>query len=643
MKNIRAFRPLAAIALATIALPGMSGGGLAHAATKSVGTASFSHVTSLGTTSLKGGSTTGSFIESSADTTGADNSQTKENVPKFPLAAGVSVSVPTPASSGTATSDTSNSFSGLNHQDQRLSDLQNGFTRQYSTEPPDQGLCVGGGFLVETVNSAVGVYSDPTNAQDTHATKPAPVALQSLNRFFNLPSALSRDSQGNAIPPFGPSLGDPRCLYDGSTGHFFLSAFKQDVDPNTGATLPNSSVYFAVSQTNDPTGNWSIFAINVTDATGTPDHQGCPCFGDFPAIGFDANGFYVTTNEFSLQNKQGFNGAQVYAMSKSALEAVAVSGSTSTNTPTVVHFSNLSIDHPAFADSLQPSMSPNGTFETANNGTEYFVSSLDFRGKLDNRIAVWALTNTASLNDATPSVTLTNNVVTAEPYGIPPAAQQESGPLPLSNFIFKQTNKIQNSLALIDGGDDRISATVVFDGTTLWSALTTVVNDATGTHSGIAYFLLQPSWSSSALATSVTQQGYVALTGANLTYPSVGVNTVSKKGVLGYSIVSSNQFPSTGYSRVDATNGAGTVHVAGIGKAPEDGFTGYNEPNHATADHSSGVSRWGDYTATATDPDGTIWTAAEYIPFACTTLGGDCNGLRTFQANWGTFVSQVQP
>ena len=38
---------------------------------------------------------------------------------------------------------------------------------------------------------------------------------------------------------------------------------------------------------------------------------------------------------------------------------------------------------------------PPGGPRTANGGTEYFLSALDFAGTLDNRIAVWALTKTA--------------------------------------------------------------------------------------------------------------------------------------------------------------------------------------------------------------------------------------------------------
>ena len=45
-----------------------------------------------------------------------------------------------------------------------------------------------------------------------------------------------------------------------------------------------------------------------------------PCFQDYPHIGGDANGIYITTNEYSLFGP-GYNAAQIFAFSKSELAA----------------------------------------------------------------------------------------------------------------------------------------------------------------------------------------------------------------------------------------------------------------------------------------------------------------------------------
>ena len=53
-----------------------------------------------------------------------------------------------------ARTESSLSFHGLNHRDQRLANGGN----QFSLEPPDQALCVGNGYTVESVNSVLRVY-----------------------------------------------------------------------------------------------------------------------------------------------------------------------------------------------------------------------------------------------------------------------------------------------------------------------------------------------------------------------------------------------------------------------------------------------------------------------------------------------------
>ena len=90
----------------------------------------------------------------------------------------------------------------------------------------------------------------------------------------------------------------------------------------------------AVSHTANPTGTWTIYRVPVQDdgTQGTPDH-GCalnndgtghgPCLGDYPHIGADAHGFYVTTNEYAFFPNFVYMGAQIYAFSKAALASGA--------------------------------------------------------------------------------------------------------------------------------------------------------------------------------------------------------------------------------------------------------------------------------------------------------------------------------
>lgn len=118
-----------------------------------------------------------------------------------------------------------------------------------------------------------------------------------------------------------------------------------DVNPATGAFSGGTDVLLAVSTTSNPTGTWNIYQIETTN---DGDLGNCPCLGDLPLIGADANGFYISTNDFPLFSA-GFNGAMVYALSKTTLAAGG--------TPTVVKFFQPTLAE-GFAYSIQPTTTP---------------------------------------------------------------------------------------------------------------------------------------------------------------------------------------------------------------------------------------------------------------------------------------------
>jgi hypothetical protein len=67
-------------------------------------------------------------------------------------------------------------FAGQTFHNQRR-DADGG--NQLSLEPPDQGLCVGNGELIETVNDIVATYSAATGAKTSPAS-----GFESLNQFY---------------------------------------------------------------------------------------------------------------------------------------------------------------------------------------------------------------------------------------------------------------------------------------------------------------------------------------------------------------------------------------------------------------------------------------------------------------------------
>ena len=88
-------------------------------------------------------------------------------------------------------------FEGLNHYQQRYSRGGN----QFSVEPPDQGMCVGNGYVVEAVNDVFNVFSQATGASllpDNTATNivagfPRNVNhAVDLNSFYGYAPAINR-------------------------------------------------------------------------------------------------------------------------------------------------------------------------------------------------------------------------------------------------------------------------------------------------------------------------------------------------------------------------------------------------------------------------------------------------------------------
>ena len=230
-----------------------------------------------------------------------------------------------------------------------------------------------------------------------------------LNAFYKYPVAVDRSLPDKTPGKYGPFITDPECLYDPATGRFFMTVLTFDTNSATGHDSGTSHIDLAVSQSGDATGPWSVFSFSTTNGDGTlPGHAGCPCFGDQPLLGADANGIYVSTNEFPIFTA-GFNGAQLYAISKSALAAAATSATPPIPPVAYLDLGTIPTGDPTGSiwDSVPAATSPGqAQFDASNNGTEYFLSSLHFFGAGDNRIAAWSLTNTVSPASSTPAVTM---------------------------------------------------------------------------------------------------------------------------------------------------------------------------------------------------------------------------------------------
>lgn len=427
-------------------------------------------------------------------------------------------------------------------------------------EPPDQGLCVGNGFVVEPVNSAYTIYR--TNGSVVAGPFNVNVLFdEGLKQFTS----------------------DPRCYFDRST-HTWFAIILFINSTSTGARTD-----LAVNTSGDPTTPWTIYHINATDdgTHGTPRHPGCPCLGDQPLLGIDQDNIYISTNEFSITGT-AFNGAQIYAISKSQLVALS-------HQVNFVHFDDLRIGG-AKAASVQPAIT-NGP---AN--AEFFMNSLDPFGTFDNRLGVWAMTNRNAVTlGGIPN--LSKVVITSEPYGVPPGAKQ------------KGTD------SLLDAGDDRMQQVQFINGN-LWGALDTALtipNDTTE-RAGAAWFRVQPQLNGQEIAgASIVNQGYIALRGNYLLYPAIQANPQGTAAIV-MTLSGRDIFPSAVYTVLQAGQASfGAIHVAAFG----------------TTHYDPKATRWGDYSWAIFDPDhNSFWLATEYIPPRSSQT---VNKKR----DWGTRVLEV--
>ncbi len=583
-------------------------------------------------------------------------------------------------------------FEGLNLYQQRYARGGN----QFTVEPPDQGMCVGNGFVVEAVNDVLNVYSASTGQSvlpDNTATNivggfPRNVNhAVDLNSFYGYAPAINRTTGVRA-----QFVTDPSCLYDAATQRFFVVVLTLETFPN-GAFTHVNHLDLAVSQTSNPAGLWTIYRKDVTnDGTNTGGVNPGPYLGDYPHIGADANGFYITTNAYPWCCN-GFSGAQIYAFSKAQLAAGAASvNMVHLDTSGMVNVpSDAGATQPGFT--VWPAQSPGlssgeADNENENGGAEFFLSSnaadeathpvAGFGGNYtSSQLVLWTLKNTGSLNSASPSLSLSANVLSVNPYALPPKQQQPgSGTLATTaapqGFCINDTTTLlfngatgcwrllfggqpahNEVISTPDSNDTRMQQVTYANGK-LWGALDTALNPGGGPQrAGIAWFIIDPH------AGKIVRQGYLGSAGYDFTYPAIGV-TQSGRGVMAFTATGNTTNPSAAYAAIDAKAGVSAWDIVsgGEGQAQDDGFTSYksqvgNPPR----------TRWGDYGAAAVDGN-SIWIASEYIASACnyTTWGGPffaggtgdnllgtcsgapgATGLRAALGNWSTRISKFTP
>ena len=516
-------------------------------------------------------------------------------------------------------------------------------------------MCVGNGYVVEAINSVIQVWDTNGNAL---------TGVGDLNTFFGYPDAINRTTF-----EYGNDVIDAICTYDPDSNRFVVAVTTLGLTTGGNYTGKNT-IDVAVSNSGDPTGSWTVYYIPAQNdgADGTPNH-GCtldgvtpgPCFQDYPHIGGDKYGIYITTNEYDLFGPS-YNAAQIFAFSKAQLAAHPASIN-------VTLVENLNVDgSPGFT--VWPATSPAGQYATdkKGHGVEYLLSTVAGDGSetgnptgTARRIGLWALTNTDSLDSGSPALGITSRLINSQTYVFPPTSEQKAGDIPLGDCLNDTSDLFGTGLGCwylfldppttwqpeveshLDSGDSRMQQTWYVNGM-LWGASGTAVNVDGEIKSGIAWFAVAPKINGAGkVEGQVKKQGYLALANNNLTYPAIAMGT-NGKGAIAFTVVGEDYYPSAGYVTINSNGSVGPIHIAANGLGPSDGFTSYKafvgDPPR---------TRWGDYGAAVTDGSN-IWIASEYIAQTCDLntylFGGpigSCGGTRTAYANWSTRLSKLNP
>jgi hypothetical protein len=178
--------------------------------------------------------------------------------------------------------------------------------------PPDTDGAVGPNHIVELLNDHYSIF------RKSDGVRLNPVTDRDVE-FWNQAGIPITDP---------PGLTDPRVIFDKSSQHWFAAELTYLFDAN-GNLIPND-VLVAASKTSDPTKGWRGYRIAGTDPGTNPGDAGF-FFVDYPTLGVNALGVYITTNNFD--SDFNFVSVSMFAVNRSDL----ISG----KTPRIGRFSGL--------------------------------------------------------------------------------------------------------------------------------------------------------------------------------------------------------------------------------------------------------------------------------------------------------------
>ncbi len=429
--------------------------------------------------------------------------------------------------------------------------------------PPDPSAGVGPGHIVETVNTSIEIFDKAGNS----------LFLDTLEDFF-----------APVRPPITfAEVFDPKTIFDEASGRFIVTA--DDVDFVTG----RSFILVAVSNSSDPSNplDWEKHRIENTDTT-----QGFATWGDFPQLGVDADGIYVTFNMFTF-GFPIFTHTKIMAIDKATvLDADA-------NTLTFFDVNPAGLEDDGLGGHLHFTLQP-AKMHGANPGDPMFFVEEDAFGDRTN-LRVIVMTN--KLSD---DPNLAPFCITVPEYDPTPVAQQPG-------FLFPT----------LDAGDTRILDVAWRDGRL-------VALHTTGTEDEIGARIRWYEFDTLGLHPTLTQTGEIDQgPGVSSFMPGIDIAPDGSIGVV-FMQSSAAEFMSVYLTGRVETDPLGFMNTPILVRAGEDVYV---DPPL--------FFRTGDYSSVAVDPtDGSFWATSEFSILRVPSPPAPPPG--TLVNNWGTFLSNFR-
>jgi hypothetical protein len=387
--------------------------------------------------------------------------------------------------------------------------------------PSDTTLAVGPTELVVAVNSAFAIYTKTGIKRAEH----------SFDDWLNVLSETQ-----------GAFFFDPKLAYDQYAGHFIM------VVDATRDSDSRAWYVMAVSQTSNPEGTWTLWALDqgLNGTTRTKN------WVDYPAIGYDESAIYLSGNVFNFPGK--FLYAKLRIVNKSEVYKFGT-----------IHwrdFWNLRDANGQLSFTVQPARS------TGTTSGESMVSLNRLQG---SSITLWNVKN------PTASPVITKRKINITGFQIGPDADQKGG----GSFI--STN------------DSRLSDAVWINGS-IYAAHQVSKDWGSGEVSAIRYYQIRSSDG------ALLQDGTFGADGSYYFFPAIATDQRGNN-VIVFIRSGPTEFVSVRFTGRRSTDPISILQSSAPLKTGLHNY--YLNPDN-------GSERWGDYSGVSLDSDDSVWMYGMY-------------------------------